>query len=180
MQVDSAGSLGRAPRRVNVLCRKREPAVTVDPLSGVPTLVGMLIAITGTSDFYSAAVQIIPLFALVQLVERRSNGDEDTDPHRSRPSLVDALALWTMVAAASTGELVGFRALYWGHSARTDQWYVIAALVVAGLSVIIPAVWEPTIRYWHSRKQWRSKLILWFAGACIAWMIFVFAAVLHR
>ena len=49
-----------------------------------------------------------------------------------------------MIAAAATGEMVGFRVLYWGGGAPTDQWYVIAALVAAGFAVVIPALWSPT------------------------------------
>jgi hypothetical protein len=129
-------------------------------------------SIVGTQDFYSAAVQVIPVLALVQIVEGRNR-------QVSLPAWVDATLLWAMFAAVGTGEMVGLRVLYWGRGAHGDQWWVIAALVVSAAAAVVPAVWAPTIELFR-HERWYARAPIAVPALAITWLVVAFLAVLHR
>ena len=131
----------------------------------------MVASFVGTQNFYSAAVQVIPVLALVQIVERRNR-------EVTLPVWVDATLLWAMVAAVGTGEMVGFRILYWGGGAHTDQWYVVAALVVSAAAAVLPTVWPPTIELLR-HERWYARTPVVVPALAITWLVFAFFAVLH-
>lgn len=132
-----------------------------------------MLAFVGTQNFYGAAVQVIPVLALVQIVER-GRGDSRL------PASLETVLLWAMVAAVATGEMVGFRILYWGGGARTDQWYVIAALVVAGVAALAPTLWGPSVQLWHERERWHARAAIGIILVAVVWLVFAFLAVLRR
>jgi hydrogenase-4 membrane subunit HyfE len=85
----------------------------------------------GTSDFYSAAAQIIPVLVLVVIVEQR-------DEKRRLSPLKNLTYVLITVGAAALGEMIALRDLYRGHAYLQDQYIVVGAMAFCGLALTIP------------------------------------------
>lgn len=90
----------------------------------------------GSTAFYEATAQMIPLLVIVLLVEQREGG-ELTYPFR------ELLYVLSAVLAAAVGEIVSLTEIYRGVSGANDQYFVLIPLAYLGASLLIPIVHAP-------------------------------------
>lgn len=127
----------------------------------------------GTSDFYGAAAQVIPVLVLVVIVEQQRDESRRLEP------IANFLYALVTIGAAALGEMVALRALYRGHAHLQDQYFVIFALVVCALAVLTPVV-VSTYRAVETDGRRMTTFVASTAAFVVVWFVLAIFLVLIR
>jgi hypothetical protein len=121
--------------------------------------------------FYEAAAQVLPVLALVAIVEGRA-----VPARAARRGAFPHVLYGLLVMAA--GEWLALRTLLRGHANATDKAWVVGALVYAGGSIMVPAFREVIQEFVQSRstkssREWAFEAVAALAPlAVIAYIVF--------